>query len=102
VSYGRNYIASKPTWIATLPVGHADGYPRAAVKGARILIGGNVFPVIGAVSASHCIVELGDHPLVRIGDVATLMGPDHPAIHPNAIASTIGVGVYDLFVLGSA
>ena len=98
VSYGRNYIASKPTWIATLPVGHADGYPRAAVKGAHILIGGNVYPVIGAVSASHCIVEIGDEPRVRVGDMATLMGPDHPLIHPNAIASTIGVGVYDLFM----
>ena len=98
VSYGRNYIASKPSWVATLPVGHADGYARAAVKGARILIGADTYPVIGAVSASHCIVELGDEPRARIGDVATLMGPDHPAIHPNAIASTIGVGVYDLFM----
>jgi alanine racemase len=98
VSYGRNYIASKPTWIATLPVGHADGYPRAAVKGAHVLIGSNTYPVIGAVSASHCIVELGDEQRVRIGDVATLMGPDHPTIHPNAIANTIGAGVYDLFM----
>jgi alanine racemase len=98
VSYGRNYIASKPVWVATLPVGHADGYPRAAVKGARVLIGGNLYPVIGAVSASHSIVEVGDEPRVRIGDVATLMGPDDPAIHPNAIASAIGVGVYDLFM----
>jgi alanine racemase len=35
VSYGRQYVASKPTWIATIPLGHGDGYSRNAVKGAR-------------------------------------------------------------------
>ncbi len=40
VSYGRNYVAREPTWVATLPVGHSDGYPRRAVEGARVLVGG--------------------------------------------------------------
>ena len=53
VSYGRKYIATKPTWIATVPIGHADGYPRTAVNGAVVFIKGRVYPVIGAVSASH-------------------------------------------------
>ena len=59
VSYGRNYIADKPTWVATIPVGHTDGYPRRAVEGARVLIGARTYPAIGAVSASHTIVEVG-------------------------------------------
>lgn len=98
VSYGRHYVATKPVWVATLPVGHGDGYPRKAVDGARVLIGEKLYPVIGAVSASHSIVEVGDEPLVRIGDVATLLGPDHPVIHPNALADAIGVSVYDLLM----
>ncbi len=98
VSYGRNYIADKPTWVATLPIGHSDGYPREAVKGAKVLIGNDVFPVIGAVSASHAIVEIGDEKKVGIGDIAQLVGPDHPEIHPNAISKAVGVSVYDVLM----
>jgi alanine racemase len=98
VSYGRRYVAQQPTWVATLPVGHADGYPRQAVNGGVVLINGRLFPAIGAVSASHTIVELGDEPRVAIGDIATFIGPDDPAIHPNAVASAMGVSVYDVLM----
>jgi alanine racemase len=98
VSYGRNYIAERPTWIATLPVGHADGYPRNAVRGAEVLIGGRLYRVIGAVSASHTIVEVGEARTVEIGDVATLVGPDDAAIAPNTLAERAGISVYDVLM----
>ncbi len=97
VSYGRQYVASKPTWIATIPLGHGDGYSRNAVKGAKVLIGARLYPVIGAVSASHSIIEVGDEELVRIGDIATYLGPDRPEIHPNEVARVTG-SVYDLLM----
>ena len=97
VSYGREYIATKPTWIATIPLGHGDGYARTAVKGAKVLVGDRLYPVIGAVSASHSIIEVGDDELVRIGDVATFLGPDRPEIHPNEVARVTG-SVYDLLM----
>ena len=97
VSYGRQYVASKATWIATIPLGHGDGYARTAVKGAKVLIGDRLYPVIGAVSASHSIVEVGDVETVRIGDVATFLGPDRPEIHPNEVARVTG-SVYDLLM----
>ena len=103
VSYGRHYVADRPTWVATLPVGHSDGYPREAVKGARVLVNGALYPVIGSVSASHTILSLGpfvgeESPPVAIGDVATLVGPDVPEIHPNAVASVTGRSVYDVLM----
>jgi alanine racemase len=98
VSYGRNYVADKPTWIATLPVGHADGYPRGAVKGAKVVIGEALYPVVGAVSASHCIVVVGDEPKVNAGDLATLVGPDHAAIEPNTVNKAAGISVYDVLM----
>ncbi len=98
VSYGRQYVADKPTWIATLPVGHTDGYPREAVQGAKVLIGDGLYPVIGAVSASHTIIEVGEERTVEVGDVATLLGPDHPAIHPNGLAESTGRSVYDVLM----
>jgi alanine racemase len=98
VSYGRNYVAERPVWVATIPVGHADGYHRTAVQGAEILIGGRTYPVVGAVSASHTIVELGDERTVAPGDVATLLGPDHDAVHPNTVAERAGISVYDVLM----
>jgi len=98
VSYGRNYIASEPTWVATLPVGHTDGFPRKAVEGGRVLIGEDTYPVIGAVSASHTIVELGPEPSVAVGEVATLVGPDASEIDPNWLSAETGVSIYDIFM----
>jgi alanine racemase len=98
VSYGRRFRAESPTWVATVPVGHADGYPRRAVNGATIVIGGRAYPVVGAVSASHCIVHLGAETTVKVGDVCTLVGPEHPDIHPNAMAAAAGVSVYDVLM----
>src|SRR6266849_4582796 len=61
--YNRAYMAKDDVWVATLPVGHADGWPRAAAlalgNGAKVRINGELFPVIASVSASHCIVEVG-------------------------------------------
>jgi alanine racemase len=102
VSYGRNYVAEQPTWIATIPVGHADGYPRQAVRGAEVLIGGRLYRVIGAVSASHTIAEIGDEQTVAVGDTATFVGPDDPAIHPNTLAERAGISVYDVLMHLSA
>lgn len=98
VSYGRNYVADRPTWIATLPIGHADGYPRQAVRGAEVLIGDRLYRVIGAVSASHTILEVGGEPAVRVGDMATLVGPDHRAILPNTLAERAAISVYDVLM----
>jgi alanine racemase len=66
--YNRAYTAQDDVWVATLPVGHADGWPRTAPKGAKVRINGNLYPVIAAVSASHCIVEIGKEERVKIGD----------------------------------
>ncbi len=102
VNYGRNFVAERPTWVATIPVGHADGYPRNAVNGCEVLIGDRLFKVIGAVSASHTIVELGREKLAEVGDEATLIGPDNPAVFPNTIAERAGISVYDVLMHLSA
>ncbi|MGQ0640855.1 MAG: alanine racemase [Gemmatimonadaceae bacterium] len=98
VSYHRRWKATEPTWVATLPVGHVDGYPSGATKGCQVLIGEQLYPVIGTVSASHTIVALGTETSVKVGDVATLVGPDHPAIHPNEVAKRAGWSEYNMFM----
>jgi alanine racemase len=98
VSYHRRWTATEPTWIATLPVGHVDGYPSGAAKGGEVLIGGRRYPVIGTVSASHTVVALGADRVAAPGDVATLVGPDDPAIHPNEVAVRAGWSEYNMFM----
>jgi alanine racemase len=98
VSYHRRWIAERPTWTATLAVGHVDGYPSGAVKGCEVLARGRLFPVIGNVSASHTIISLGDAPLLDVGDEVTLVGPDNPALHPNEVAKRSGWSEYNMFM----
>jgi alanine racemase len=93
--YERAYVAPRPVWVATLPVGHADGLPRVAAKGGRVRIGGSLYPLIATVSASHSIVEVGPEPRVAVGDVATLFDAQEGS-RPEDLAAACGSSVYDL------
>lgn len=93
--YERAYVAKNDTWIATLPVGHADGWPRVAAKGGRVRINGRMYPVIASVSASHTLVEIGDRQTVNAGDVATLFDWEDGS-RPEDVAAATGASVYDL------
>jgi len=89
--FSRSYMAERPTWIALLPVGHTDGYPHTAAGTCEVLIGGRLYPVIASVNSAHTIVEIGAEQTVNVGDVATLIGPDHPNILPHTVADRTGV-----------
>jgi alanine racemase len=93
--YEMAYVAKQPTWIATLPVGHTDGWPRVAAKGAKVRINGRQFPVIASVSASHTIVEVGPDPLVKAGDVATMWDWEEGS-RPEDVSAACSASVYDL------
>lgn len=93
--YNRAYIARSPVWVATLPVGHADGLPRAAAKGGHVRINGALYPLIASVSASHTIVEIGHDRRVEIGDEATLFDWTEGS-RPEDLAAACGASVYDL------
>lgn len=93
--YERAYMAKQETWVATLPIGHTDGWPRAAAKGARVRINGRMYPVVASVSASHTIVEIGDQQTVQAGDVATLFDWLDGS-RPEDVAAASTASVYDL------
>jgi alanine racemase len=93
--YNRAYMAKDEVWVATLPVGHADGWPRTAAKGAKVRINGGLYPVIASVSASHCIVEIGAEERVKIGDTATFFDAQ-PGSRPEDVSEACGASVYDL------
>ena len=106
--YNRAYMAKDDVWVATLPVGHADGWPRAAAlahdKSAKVRINNELFPVVASVSASHCIVEIGvnrpagtreNEERVKIGDVATFFDWQAGS-RPEDVSESCGASVYDL------
>ena len=97
--YSRAYMAKDDVWVATLPVGHADGWPRIAAlaheKGAKVRINGSLYPVVASVSASHCIVEIGKEETVKTGDLATFFDWQ-PGSRPEDVSESCGASVYDL------
>lgn len=77
VGYGHDWVAPAPTNLALLPVGYADGLPRAASGRAEVWLRGRRRPVVGRLSMDQVVVDLGqDH--VSAGEIATVLGPgDH-------------------------
>jgi alanine racemase len=76
VGYGRTFIASRPTRIAVLPVGYADGYSRRLSNASQVRIRGRLAPVVGLVSMDFTTVDVTDLPDVVAGDEATLLEAD--------------------------
>jgi alanine racemase len=76
VGYGRRFEATTDTWIATLPIGYADGIRRALTNNCEVLIRGRRYGLVGTVSMDNITVDLGPEPLASVGDRATIIGVD--------------------------
>ncbi|MBQ7957172.1 MAG: alanine racemase [Clostridia bacterium] len=76
VSYGATYVTDGKTKIATIPIGYADGYPRALSNKGRVLIKGKSAPIIGRVCMDQMMVDVTDIDDVKQGDVVTIVGSD--------------------------
>lgn len=74
VSYGRTYIAKKPTQIATIALGYADGYSWRLSSRAKVIIKGKFFPVAGRVCMDHTMIDLGNRNDIKVGDEVVLIG----------------------------
>ena len=76
ISYGRRYFAPQDTYIATVPIGYGDGYSRMLTGKAEVLIHGTRYPVAGAISMDHLMVDIGPEPIAAIGDDVVILGCD--------------------------
>ncbi len=73
VSYSHSWRAIRPTTVVTLPLGYADGLPRALSNKLQVIINGERCPGVGNIAMDYCIVETGETP-VAIGDEAVFIG----------------------------
>ena len=75
VGYGRTFIAESDTEIATVPIGYADGYPRALSNKGRVIVNGRYAKIVGRVCMDMFMIDVSGMD-VRVGDEVTLIGKD--------------------------
>ena len=73
VSYGASYRVLRPTTIATVACGYADGYPRLAGLNGEVALGGDRVHIAGRVCMDYLMIDAGDRP-VQPGDAVELFG----------------------------
>lgn len=74
VSYGGTFVTSKPTRMATIPVGYGDGYPRSLSNKGYVLIHGQKAPILGRVCMDQFMVDVTDIPEAKENEEVTLIG----------------------------
>jgi alanine racemase len=73
VSYGHEYVTDRPTSLGLVPLGYADGVPRAAGGRGPVLAAGRIRPIAGRVCMDQFVLDLGADP-ARAGDEVVLFG----------------------------
>src|SRR3989441_11010094 len=76
VGYGATWRAARPSRIASVSIGYADGVFRARSSRGWALVRGSRAPLVGAVSMDTVTLDVTDVPTVKLGDPATLIGAD--------------------------
>jgi alanine racemase len=98
VSYGSLWHPEKPTRIATVPCGYADGYFRRMTNQTQVIINGKKYPQVGRICMDQFMVNVGDDD-VKVGDEVTLMGN---GITPEDLADWAGTNEYEVMTNISA
>ena len=97
LGYGRTWCLAKPTQVATISAGYADGLPLALTNRGHVLINGAPCPVIGRISMDYTTVDVSKAGDVKPGDeVIALGGKGKYAITPDDWATLKGTHAYDI------
>lgn len=94
VSYGATYEAKEDEWIATLPIGYADGWLRK-LQGQEVLVNGVRVPIVGRVCMDQCMIRLPHE--IAVGTKVTLIGTQQEqCISVNEIAKKLDTINYEV------
>jgi len=93
LGYGRTFVASRDTMVATLPVGYGDGYKRILSNNNYVLINGCRAEVIGRICMDQCMVDVTDVKDVKLGEEVLLFGN---RLHPAILADRAGTIQYEI------
>lgn len=97
VSYGRTFIAKRPTRAALVPLGYADGYRRALSGRGQMLLGGRRAPVLGRVCMDQTVIGVPDGVAVAVGaEVVAIGAQGDDAIGADELAALAGTIAYEI------
>lgn len=97
VSYGRTFVTRRDSLIAVLPIGYADGYPRALSNRGTVLVRGRRAPVAGRVCMDLTMIDVTEVPDVADGDEVVLIGSQQGAsLRAEDVAEAAGTIAYEL------
>ncbi|MGP1438213.1 MAG: alanine racemase [Treponema sp.] len=98
VSYGRTWVCPKDTYIATLPIGYADGLSRSLSSKLKVRIGSSFYPIVGRICMDQCMVDIGAEPSVKRWDEVCVFGPSNGIKNNSAkdVANYAGTICYEI------
>lgn len=97
VGYGGMFRAERPTKMAVVAAGYADGVHHRLSNKGRVIAGGKLAPIIGAVSMDMTTVDITDCPPLHPGDAITLLGREgNVVLDAQQIARTAGTISYSI------
>jgi alanine racemase len=97
VGYGARFVTSRPSRIAVINAGYADGIVRARTNRGCALVRGHRVPLVGTISMDLTMLDVTDVPDAKLGDVVTIYGKDgHASIEVSEVAREIGTVTSDL------
>lgn len=104
VSYGARYVTEQDEYIATLPIGYADGYSRMLGGKAKALVRGRLVPVVGTICMDQCMISLQDlaeeAKEIKVGEEVVLIGQQSGGeITADELASALGTIHYELICM---
>lgn len=102
IGYGHTFVTSRPTMVATLPVGYGDGYPRHLSNRGLVGINGKVAPVIGRVCMDQIMIDVTDLPPIEVGDEVVIFGREQDGITAEVLAELAGTIDYELVTMVSS
>jgi alanine racemase len=87
VGYGATFVAKRPTRIATVPIGYADGLVRAMSNRGSLLVRGKRAPIAGTVSMDMTMIDVTEIDGVRVGDECCVLGTQQGALGTDTITA---------------
>jgi len=97
VSYGRSFVATRPTRVATLPLGYADGLRRDLSNRWQVIVNGKKAPIIGKVCMDQTMIDVTEIEDVKLGDEVVLIGDgQYPEISAGQMAKMLDTISYEI------
>jgi alanine racemase len=97
ISYGRTFVTRRESVVAVLPIGYADGYPRALSNRGSVLVRGRRAPVVGRVCMDLTMIDVTEVPDAAEGDDVVLIGAQQDAsLSAEEVAEAAGTIAYEL------